>query len=117
MPYTTASICLVCRCMTIQMGIARHNLEATTKILVGANSTQIEQDFLSKKASKEQGAVHPDFSEKAIRTCHKKQLAMSDDDYNRDLPTTQKLTILPGRTSLCTPKTTRTQRPATKLNP
>ena len=39
-----ASMCLVGRSVTIQIGISRHDLAATNERLVGANGAQIELD-------------------------------------------------------------------------
>ena len=83
---------LVSRCMTMRIGITRHNLAVTTERLVGANGGQIELDglvfliltvanamssqlvyvtpqvtchFLSQKTRKELCAVHPNFPAQA----------------------------------------------------
>ena len=44
MPDTGSWICLVVWSLTIRMGISRHNLEGTTKKLVGTSSKQIALD-------------------------------------------------------------------------
>ena len=44
MPDTGASMCLFGRCVTMRMGITRHELAKTIKRLVGANGGQIKQD-------------------------------------------------------------------------
>ena len=41
---TGASMCIVSRCMTMQMEVSRNKLETTTKRLVEANGAQIELD-------------------------------------------------------------------------
>ena len=44
MPDTGASMCLVGRCLTMGMGITRHNLAATTERGVGVNGGRIKLD-------------------------------------------------------------------------
>ena len=46
MPDKGASICLVVRCVTMWMGITRHNLVKTTEKMVGADSGQIKLDVV-----------------------------------------------------------------------
>ena len=62
-----ASMCLVGRSVTIQIGISRHDLAATNKRLVGANGAQIELDstvflniIMGNTTSSQRGCLHPD---------------------------------------------------------